>query len=988
MNFELTMLFALGSTYLMLLFAIAFVTDRGWVPQRLVRSSVVYVLSLGVFASVWAYYTSIANALRDGYGYLAPSIGISMAFLFSPLLLKPILELTRTYQLSSLSDLLAFRYRSPWAGTATTLFLLIGVIPLIALQIRAVADTADLISEQVSQGAIAIGFCVLITLFAILFGTSSRAGRSRHDGLVMAIAFESLVKLLAFLTVGLFSVFTVFGGFSGLDQWLQQNPQLLTSLKETDYFSTFHVMALLFFTAAVAMPHMFYVTFNESNGQRSLSVASWGLPLYFLLLSLPVLPILWAGLESGRQAPVEYFPVIVGASFDAPLITLLGYLGGLSAASGLIIVLTLALSNMCLNHLILPVYQPRASQDIYRWLRWHRRILITALIWAGFLVHYVPEDRNTLQIIGTVAFTAGAQFLPGIIAILYWPQGNKRGLLAGLAAGFAMWVIFLMLPLFTASDPLSLVAMNWREITIVSLLLNSLLFVTISALTGSTDEERSSADVCALDTIKRRKRSGLVAKSPQEFIRSLSKPLGESTATREVTQALQDLNLEAHDRRPYSMRLLRARLEANLSGLLGPSIAREIIDGYLPYSFVSEHGSTDLNVIERRIESYRSNLSGMAIDLDNLRRYHRQILLDLPLGVCSISYDNEIVMWNHALEILTEVDANDAIGSQLADLQEPWLQLLQNFIQQDASHSYKHYFELNGSKKAVNLHKALIEKTGAQNTTHEGVIILIEDITETEILEAGLTHSERLASIGRLAAGVAHEIGNPITGIACLAQTIRDEFPNKDINTLAEQIIEQTDRTSRILQSLVNFAHTGSSKTQYDDAVVSIAECMEEAKTLISLDKKSKDMAISWHCDPDVSIRGDAQRILQVLINLVNNARDASQPDSTINMRAWAEGDKVYISVRDEGIGIPWSIQDRIFDPFFTTKEAGEGTGLGLSLVFSIVEDLHGEIDIISPTNKTKGTGTEVILRFPRYQEDPGDNTRKQEAREASNQSV
>ncbi|MEX2468474.1 MAG: ATP-binding protein [Pseudohongiellaceae bacterium] len=978
MNFELTTLFALGSTYLMLLFAIAFATDRGWVPQRLVRSSVVYVLSLGVFASVWAYYTSIANALRDGYGYLAPSIGISMAFLFSPLLLKPILELTRTYQLSSLSDLLAFRYRSPWAGTATTLFLLIGVIPLIALQIRAVADTADLISVQVSQGAIAFGFCVLITLFAILFGTSSRAGRTRHDGLVMAIAFESLVKLLAFLAVGLFSVFTVFGGFSGLDQWLQQNPQLLTSLKETDYFSTFHVMALLFFTAAVAMPHMFYVTFNESNGQRSLSVASWGLPGYFLLLSLPVLPILWAGLESGSQAPVEYFPVIVGASFDAPLITLLGYLGGLSAASGLIIVLTLALSNMCLNHLILPVYQPRANQDIYRWLRWHRRILITALIWAGFLVHYVPEARNSLQIIGTVAFTAGAQFLPGIIAILYWPQGNKRGLLAGLAAGFAMWVVFLMLPLFTAGDPLSLVSMNWREITIVSLLINSLLFVTISALTGSSDEERSSADICALDTIKRRKRSGLVAKSPQEFIRSLSKPLGESTATREVTQALQDLNLEIHDRRPYSMRLLRARLEANLSGLLGPSIAREIIDGYLPYSFVSEHGSADLNVIERRIESYRSNLSGMAIDLDNLRRYHRQILLDLPLGVCSISYDNEIVMWNRALETLTEVDANDVIGSQLADLQEPWLSLLQNFLQQDASHSYKHHFELNGNKKAVNLHKALIEKTGAQDTTHEGVIILIEDITETEILEAGLTHSERLASIGRLAAGVAHEIGNPITGIACLAQTIRDEFPNKDINTLAEQIIEQTDRTSRILQSLVNFAHTGSSKTQYDDGVVSIAECMEEAKTLISLDNKSKNMAISWHCDPDVSIRGDAQRILQVLINLVNNARDASQPDSTITMRAWAEGDKVYISVMDEGIGIPKSIQDRIFDPFFTTKEAGEGTGLGLSLVFSIVEDLHGEIDIISPTNKTKGTGTEVILRFPRYQE----------AREASNQSV
>lgn len=974
MNFEITTLFALGSIYLVFLFALAFVTDRGWIPETIVRHPLVYVLSIGVFASIWAYYTSIGNALRDGYGYLAHSIGISLAFLFSPLLLKPLLELTKTYQLSSLADLVAFRYRSPWAGTAATLVTLVGVTPLIALQIRAVADTANLITAEVTEGAIAFWFCILITAFAILFGTSKRTGRNRHDGLVMAIAFESLVKLIAFLGVGLFAVFGGFGGFDGLDSWLQSQPQLLESLKDTNYFSSFHVMALLFFTAAVAMPHMFYVTFNENNGQRALSIASWGVPLYFLLIGLPVLPILWAGLQAGSMVPVEYFPVIIGAAYDAPGITLLAYLGGLSAASGLIIVITLALSNMCLNHLILPIYQPTANQDIYRWLLWHRRVLITALIWAGFAFHFLPNERTGIQIIGTVAFTAGLQFLPGILAILYWPNANKKGFLTGLAAGVAIWFFFLLLPLFMDSDPLSLVSLNWREIAALSLIVNSLLFVSVSLWTESSDEERSSADVCALDTIKRRRRSGLVAKSPREFIKSLSKPLGESTATREVHQALQDLGLDEKDRRPFSMRLLRARLEANLSGLLGPSIARELIDGYLPYSIVSQHGSSDLNVIERRIESYRSNLSGMAADLDNLRRYHRQILLDLPLGVCSLSFDSEIVMWNRALEKITEIDASEVVGSQLTDLQEPWLSLLINFMEEDSNHSYKHYFEINGHKKAINLHKAHIEKTSDQDSSHEGVIILIEDITETEILEAGLTHSERLASIGRLAAGVAHEIGNPITGIACLAQTIRDEYDNEEISTLAEQIIEQTDRTSRILQSLVNFAHTGTSKTQYEDTAVSVAECMDEAKTLVSLDKKSKDITIELHCDPRARIRGDAQRLLQVLVNLINNARDASQPNSTIVMRAVIEGEHVRLSVTDEGIGIPAAIMDRVFDPFFTTKEAGEGTGLGLSLVFSIVEDLKGDIDIISPVDKNRGSGTEVILRFPWYRDSDNNN--------------
>ena len=967
MNFELLTLIALGSAYLSLLFGIAYLTERGWIPQRIVRHPVVYVLSLGVFASIWAYYGVVGGAQREGYGYLANSIGISLAFMLSPLLLRPLLELTRTYQLSSLADLLAFRYRSPWVGTVTTLVILVGVTPLIALQIRAVADTADLLTPAASHGSIAVGFCVLITLFAILFGTSRRPGRTQHDGLMMAIAFESLIKLFAFLVVGGFAIFGGFSGFEEMQDWLVTQPELLGSLEDTNYFSSFHVMALLFFSAAIAMPHMFYVTFNGNAGRGALSFASWGLPLYFLLMSLPVLPILWAGIHSGSTIPVEYFPVAIGAAFDRPGISLLAYLGGLSAASGLIIVITLALSNMCLNHLILPLQQPAASKDIYRWLMQRRRVLITALIWAGFAFHYLPSDKISIQLMGTVAFAAGLQFLPGIVAILYWPQANKRGFFVGLASGVGIWFPLFMLPLLSETYSFSDIVINWRETAALSLIINCLAFISGSLYFGSSDEERSSADLCTLDTIKRRKRSGLVAKSAGDFIKSLSKPLGERTATREVGQALQDLGLKKDDRRPYAMRLLRGRLEANLSGLLGPSIAREIIDSYLPYSIVSQHGSSDVTVIENRIEAYRSNLSGMAADLDNLRRYHRQILLDLPLGVCSLSSDREIIMWNRALEEFTEISSADVVGSQLDDLPEPWLTLLEEFIGEDIDHSYKQSFELAAAKRTVNLHKALIEESGKTGSSNEGLIILMEDMTETEILEAGLTHSERLASIGRLAAGVAHEIGNPITGIACLAQIIRDEYKDSELTGLAQQIIEQTDRTSKILQSLVNFAHAGTNKLMHENERVLISECIAQAQTLVSLDKKNKDMQLEIDCDPEAAILGDSQRLLQVLINLINNARDASQAGGTIVLAVKNMGTHINISVTDFGIGIPNAIKSRVFDPFFTTKEAGEGTGLGLSLVFSIVEDLNGNIDIISPVDRARGTGTQVLLRFPCY---------------------
>ena len=278
----------------------------------------------------------------------------------------------------------------------------------------------------------------------------------------------------------------------------------------------------------------------------------------------------------------------------------------------------------------------------------------------------------------------------------------------------------------------------------------------------------------------------------------------------------------------------------------------------------------------------------------------------------------------------------------------------------------KNKFQLEDKEKTVNLHKSLIADSGQQDIRNEGIIILIEDITETEILEAGLTHSERLASIGRLAAGVAHEIGNPITGIACLAQTIRDEYQENELNVLAKKIIEQTDRTSNILQSLVNFAHAGSARKSRKQEFVDINDCIQEARMLISLDKKNNDIEYQISCSSDATIVGDPQRILQVLVNPLNNARDASQPKSTITLNATSEDEHVRITVTDHGVGISQSIRDRIFDPFFTTKEAGEGTGLGLSLVFSIIEDLDGDIDIISPVNKESGRGTSVIVTLPR----------------------
>src|SRR5690606_8829877 len=272
MSFNLFHLFAAGFGYLLLLFAIAHFSERGYIPKKLQRHPLVYILSLDIFGGTSMIYNSVEIAYRYGYGYLATFAGVGGTFLFAPLLLMPLLRICRLYQLSSLADLLTFRFRSQWAGSAVTLFLLLAVMPLLALQIRAVADTVHILSSGVAPDMpsgrradhLALVFCVIISAFAVLFGSKHRSAQQRHDGLVVAIAFESLVKFFVLACVAGFSLFGVFGGVHGLDNWLLANPEMLTALRSPLHQDAARSLMLLFFSVTICMPQMFHMLFTEN----------------------------------------------------------------------------------------------------------------------------------------------------------------------------------------------------------------------------------------------------------------------------------------------------------------------------------------------------------------------------------------------------------------------------------------------------------------------------------------------------------------------------------------------------------------------------------------------------------------------------------------------------------------------------------------------------------------------------------------------------
>ncbi len=981
MNFEPGIIALAGIFFLLVMLGAAWATEKGIISRKLVHHPAIYVLSLGIYASSWSFYGSVGITAQDGYAFLSIYFGISGAFLLAPVLLTPILKITSSYQLSSLPDLFAFRFRSRAAGTFSTL-LLVGIsLPLMALQIQATAESTEFLLGSTSEHSLVITYCIIIIFFTLFFGTRHLSGRKHHHGLVFAMAVGALMKLGIMLLLGMTVLFQVFDGPPGLNQWIEQNPMISDNMGSKLDDGPWRTLLLMFFASAIATPHMFHMTFAENRDSQFLQSASWGLPFYLLLLSFSTPLILWAGIQLGAEVSPEFYSLAIGQQLQKPWLSLLVYVGGLCAASGIMVITTLALSSMLMNHLILPVYPPSLTPvniDIFRWLTNIKQGVVILMITSSYLLYRLLENGTDIHQLGIVAYAGAMQLLPGTLCTLYWKKVNRHGFIAGLAAGTATWFITLLLPTVTGititpfqwQDILSLSGSDWHLAATASLIANCLALYLVSRLTTMSNSEKSAAHACLVNPKSTDSPLIPVADSAIEFKEMLSKPLGADIAQAQVSKALNDLKLQPDEHRPLALRRLRDRIESNLSGLLGPSVAHEIVENHLPLDDNRGYASMDIHFIESQMEAYRSRLTGLAAELDGLRRYHRETLQNLPMAVCSIentdNNNHEILLWNQAMSALTGIPSEDVLGHQLAKIPAPWNTLIGRFLESDENHLNKHKLEINGTDRYFNLHKAHI------SSSRKDQVMMLEDQTEEHMMEEQLFHNERLASIGQLAAGVAHEIGNPITGIDCLAQEMKFISDNPDVQTSSEQILQQTKRVTRIVQTLVTYAHNGQRKN--DDlkeslvAAVDLHTCVDEAISLLKLSQKHDKIAFHNQCNPDHQISGNSQKLQQVFINLFSNASDATPDHGRVTITSYASEMTITIEIEDQGDGIPDAVQERLFEPFFTTKEAGKGTGLGLALTWNIIKEHFGSIQVVSPADTVLQKGARFIIALPRYE--------------------
>ena len=966
MQFELWQLFLVGVFYLGILFVIATATDRGWIPESLASHPLVYTLSIGVYATSWSFYGSVGFAQKEGFNFLTIYLGATLAFVAAPILLRPILKITETYRLASLADLFAFRYHSQAAGILVTLLLITGTLPYISLQIQAVANTLQIMTDETEQHLIALMFCITIGLFSILFGTRHISLRQKHRGLVVAIAFESLVKLTTLLAVGLFAIFGIFGGFSELNEYLKQHPEANTALFEPVQEGPWAILMLLSFAAAFLLPRQFHMIFVENIREKNLQTAAWVFPLFLLLLNLSIPPILWAGQSLQLGISPDFFVLGITLDSGSSLLPILTFLGGLSAASAMIIVTTLALASMCMNHFVLPAsFPPKLPRGakLYEWLLWGRRFVIMSIIGIGYIFYLVQQHNPGLAGLGLISFVAVAQCLPGIVGLLYWPRANRSGFIAGLLVGATVWAATLFVPLIERAGIIETpyftipeLAMSTTDAALWSLVLNSLAFVIVSLLSRQTLEEREVADACSRE-IFLVPHGAVRATSIAEFEQKLGAIIGSDIAHAEVNRALADLSLAPGKISPQDLVRLRAQIDRNLSGLVGPVLARMIVNEHLQIDRLTKSAlANTIQFVGNIQEQSRSELRGVSSELDALRRFHFQVLQDLPLGVVSIDDGGHIISWNKQLSKLTGIDQRHIIGTTIDRLTSPWRELLAKFVASDEFLLSKHKIYVDGRNRVLNLFKAVVTR---EMESPPGIAILIEDHSERYSLEEKLAHSERLASIGQLATGVAHEIGNPVTGIACLAQDLRADLDPETARDGLNQILTQTDRISRIVGSLSNYSHAGA-PGEYPAQTIDIHQVIEEAINLVSLSPSGKQMRFDNHCESGILVCGFSQKLVQVFVNLLNNATDASEPGQAVTIESELTGSQVRIRITDNGSGIAEAHLPKIFEPFFTTKSVGEGTGLGLSLTYNIIQEHGGSISVSSIVDQ--GCQFDIVL--------------------------
>jgi PAS domain S-box-containing protein len=815
-----------------------------------------------------------------------------------------------------------------------------------------------------------------LALFGILFGARNLDFTRQQTGLMTAVAVESLVKLIAFLTVGAFVTWGLYDGFGSIFSRIAEHPEwsdlVSLGLPPSASYDRWAAMLLVSMVAVMFLPRQFHVLVVQNPHERDVHTAAWAFPLYLLAINVFVLPIAFAGLLTfSSGAASDSFILALPLNAGAELVAVIVFLGGFSAATAMIVVDSLALSKMISNDIVLPfILRRRHLEEVY-WLSlaW-TRLGILVVVGLGYLWARLERGQFLLVEMGLLSFIAVTQCAPAVLLGLYWRRGSRKGALWGISLGFALWFYTLIVPALVKEGvlPLSLIEQGpvgiwWLRPTALlglegldplshgvfwSLFFNIGAYLVMSLTAPQDADERSQAAAFVGGAVAEPSRTPAILSVPE-----IERLLHLYVPAKEVDAILREL---LGGKAPRELSLpdlldMRIRLERILAASLGAAAARYIIEDRFT---ISKREAGQL------VESFQA--------MQRSLRQSEQLLASVVESVddCIFTTDTEgrVITVNRAGQRLLGLSRGAGPGLSYLDvLDESDRRRVGPAIRRAVAEGRTWGGNVTGlttSRQRFPAHLGIACVFDAQRRVL-GAVGVLRDLTEQVATQQRLIQREKLASLGEMAAAVAHEIRNPLGGIKMATRLLASgEFSGGRIpQEMAQSVVSGIAEIESIIADLLDYARD----TRLDSQDYPLGLILAPVVASALAEGETRGVRVTAQgLEEDLVATVDGPRLRQVFANVVKNALEATDrhPEGHVAVRLYQRHSTAVVEVVDNGVGIAPEFRDKVFLPFFTTKPTG--TGLGMAIVKKIM-DLHGgDIEIES----RPGQGTTVRLSIPR----------------------
>lgn len=1006
------LLFSIAIIYLGLLFYIAFASDRGRIQLGKPSRALAYALSLGVYCTSWTFFGAVGTTVQSGWAFLPIYLGPILVFVLLARPIRRIIRITRQERLTSIADFLAARYgRSRAIAVVATLISLLAVVPYLSLQLKAIDASFTTLAPLELPAGLDQAFIIALVMagFAVLFGARHVSSVHRQHGLVNAVAFESVIKLIAIAAVGAMGLWLI--GTSPQIQWQDIAKLSDKSAPPAEQFGlSFWVTTLLAGCAFLCLPRQFHLGFVEAPDESAYGTARWLLPLYLLGSTLFIVPIAITGTQVlAPNIDPDTYVLALPLSQNSQMISVLAYLGGLSASSAMVIVSTVALSIMISNELVVPfllrnrLVTRRQSQRMDVLILRTRRVVILVTVIFGYLFYRLYGSGGQLAAYGLISFVAIAQLAPALLAAVLWRSARANAVLTSLLVGICTWAYTILLPATLPADSLWLSAgplgMEWLRpqalfgtgtasplthgaLWSLGLNLGSLILLSITG--QQRFSERAQAEIFLGDATG----------EPQPETRA-DNPLSvrdvELLLERFVGQAQAEASLLRYEQlHPHSSFVrsskappsLLQHAERELVGAIGSSTTKIVLARSQSREGL---GISDVaNIVSQAAEDIRFSRTLLSATLENIDQ-----------GVSVVNEDLKLVAWNQRyIELFEYPPGLIQIGTPIESIIrhnaerglcgegeiEAHVQRRIAHMRSGSTHQFERIrpdgtvIEMRGrpmpdggfvtSFSDITEHKRIQEELQRINESLEKIV----EQRTSELAEARDAAQLANASKTQYLRAASHDLLQPLSAARLMTSALLERLPENGDRDTVTHIEHALTSAEEMIANLSEINRLDAKHIPVRTEPLNLQSIFDSLLSEFSSQFAKKGLTLRFR-PTKLAVVSDAHMLRRILQNLIVNASRYTESGRVV-VGVRHRGENAEIQVLDTGCGIPEDKRKAIFNDFTRLKPQNEdkGQGLGLGIVRRMASLLGHKITLHS----VLGRGSRLGLVVPRALGLPG----------------